>query len=489
MIENDIGVSELDYELTLNVDTRQNSVDNHACKTTEGLAECIRRGNHFAQDGGGHLYYYKNGVYKEDAEKAIKLAVVQLLAAFHQPIAWSTHKEGQAFNYIKIQAPKLLDCPDVNRINLLNGIYDVKKGELLPHNPNYRTTVQLNVWYDANAKCPAWEKFINETFLEEEDRITLFDIPAWLMTPFTDSQKAVVFEGEGSNGKSIYIDGITQFLGEQNICNVSMQKLGDRFTTTLLIGKLANISPDLPDIKLQSTGEFKALTGGDSLAAEYKHGAQFKFKPFARCLFACNAMPATTDVSEGFYRRLNIIKFEQHFDDDPIMKKKLNVTLGSKEELAGLFNKCVGLLPKVWERGITVTKRMEEALNNHRKENDPVAQWLEETVTYREGEWIEKKELFKEYQASGNKGSAARSQVWFGRAVMKYIEGVEVKQVKEFERVIGVYYNLTRKTEIDKEGILEVDLENDPDFGEIEDIISDNVNFPEGEMEDAEIEA
>ena len=57
---------------------------------------------------------------------------------------------------------------------------------------------------------------------------------------------------------------------------------------------------------------FKALTGEDFITAERKNKDPFSFRPYARFLFSCNEIPRNYgDKSEGFYRRLIIIRFEK----------------------------------------------------------------------------------------------------------------------------------------------------------------------------------
>ncbi|MGI6747558.1 MAG: DUF5906 domain-containing protein [Anaerovoracaceae bacterium] len=47
------------------------------------------------------------------------------------------------------------------------------------------------------------------------------------------------------------------------------------------------------------------------MTAERKNKNPFSFKPYARLLFSCNEIPRNYgDRSEGFYRRLIIIRFE-----------------------------------------------------------------------------------------------------------------------------------------------------------------------------------
>lgn len=435
----------LEHELDIQELTK---IDKLIARTAEGLYEIITRNNHFARDRGGRLYVYRNGVYHSCGNDAVELAVAQILEATQ--IKWTSHRSKEAKHYITVHAPLLLERPEINRLNVRNGIYNLSTKTLEPHDPEYRTTVQLNVEYDPNAICPAWDKFINEVFPDDEPELSKrlgYEIGAWLMVPITEDQKAVVCLGEGANGKSIYIECLEEFLGKDNTCNVSLQKLSERFTSTLLIGKLANISPDLSGDRIASTGEFKALTGGDSLAAEYKHGGQFKFTPFARCLFGCNSFPVSPDTSDGFYRRFNIIHFGHKFADNADVRRVIVSNLKSETEKSGYLNKCLEMVDRVIAHGISRTSAMLEAAIQHQKENDPLFEWLGER-TINEGH-IAKEELFLAYRQSGNVGKAARSQVSFGRDLKRYRPNVESKQIKIGNGVAWCFDGIRLRNDID----------------------------------------
>ncbi len=102
---------------------------------------------------------------------------------------------------------------------------------------------------------------------------------------------------------------------------------GDRFNRAELFGKLANIFADLPSKSIDDNGMFKALTGEDFITAERKNKDPFSFRPYARFLFSCNEIPRNYgDRSEGFYRRLLIIRFEKSVPKakrDPNLAEKL----------------------------------------------------------------------------------------------------------------------------------------------------------------------
>jgi putative DNA primase/helicase len=147
---------------------------------------------------------------------------------------------------------------------------------------------------------------------------------------------------------------------------------------------LANICADLPSRDLQSTSKFKAITGEDFIDAEYKHGAQFQFKPFSRLLFSANKPPQSNDASDAFLDRWWVIPFTERFQDSDqqIAAELLDARLTQTRELSGALNRALKWLPDVLDqRGLTQTSVMREAHDEFCAVSDPFRVWLAEFVS------------------------------------------------------------------------------------------------------------
>ncbi|MCX6630819.1 MAG: hypothetical protein NTW28_24650, partial [Candidatus Solibacter sp.] len=169
-----------------------------------------------------------------------------LLAHRGQSDWWTSHRQNEVVEYIRVDAPAIWPVPPLGVLNCANGLLDLATGELRDHDPSFLSPVQLPVHYDPDATCPAWLRFARQTFPSDAPDLA-WEIATWLMTPDTSIEKALLFHGEGGNGKSTYLSGLTSFLGGWNCTNLSLHKLeAGRFAAARLVGKLANICPDLP---------------------------------------------------------------------------------------------------------------------------------------------------------------------------------------------------------------------------------------------------
>jgi P4 family phage/plasmid primase-like protien len=387
------------------------------------IAELISGRHQFAQDAGGRLYIFRGGNYHPDGAAFVRRQVKHLLERMRLSSKWSSRKAEEVMKYIEVDAPLLWESPKLDVVNVLNGLLDVNARILSPHSADFLSPVQLPVKFDPSARCPAWDKFISEVFPGDSEAIA-WEIPAWLMTPNTSIQKAILLMGDGANGKSTYLRAVLAFIGKHNIAAVSLHRLeNDRFSAARLIGRLANICPDLPGTELTSTSVFKAITGGDAMMAEYKFKDSFEFVPYARLVFSANHPPKSQDASPAFFRRWFVVPFERTFADgapDTIPGDKLDAMLSDPAELSGVLNKALEALAAIRTRGLSESDSTLRATDEFRQATDPLAVWLDRKTILNPDAMTPQDYLHREYcRNCADAGRPTISKTAFGRAMKK----------------------------------------------------------------------
>lgn len=322
-------------------------------------------------------YKYFSGVYKKiqqiQAEKMVQDNLMVTEGKYNQIVDCEHQWRMKIFTDIKELNPN----PYI--INLKNGLYDVINNKLLPHDSKYLSTIQFNVKYDVNAKCPLFIKYLYEALDGDKDQVSLVqEILGYLLVPITSAQRTFVIHGEGNTGKSVLLHVINVILlGKENVSNVSWQDLGDKFRTAQLFGKLANIFADLPTKNIDDTGIFKALVGEDLVLCEEKFKRPFSFKSNARLVFSCNKIPISyNDKTKGFYRRILIIPFDNVVENvDVDLKKKLEA------EADGIFNFALMGLRKLMAQNYKFSEKQKniDALEKYRIESDSVLSFFTES--------------------------------------------------------------------------------------------------------------
>jgi P4 family phage/plasmid primase-like protien len=377
------------------------------------IADAITGRHRFAKDAGGKLYVFRSGCYQTDGAAFVGQQVKRLLERMKLSSKWTSHKSDEVVKYISVDAPELWEKPPRDRVNVLNGLLDVTARRLSPHSPDFLSSVQLPVKYDPAARCPAWDKFISQVFPDDSEAIA-WELPAWLMTPDTSIQKAALLMGGGSNGKSTYLRAVVAFIGKHNCSSVSLQRLeNDRFSVARLIGRLANICPDLPETELAGTSVFKAITGGDMLMAEYKFRDSFEFIPYARLVFSSNSPPRSPDASAAFFRRWLVVPFERraYMDGDPdkLPSNELDAMLADPAELSGVLNKALEAITEIRRRGLSEGESCRRAAEEFRQVTDPLAVWLDRNTILRSDAFTPMDQLHREY--CRNREAAGRATI------------------------------------------------------------------------------
>lgn len=369
------------------------------------LADEILRTDSFARDAGGRLYAFVEGVHRPGGGRVVAGRVKRILEQNHDTRRWSTHRAAEVEAYLAVDAPILWDRPPLDTLNIQNGLLNLDTHALTPHAPDHRSPIQLPLTYDAAARCSEWDAFIDEVFPEDCHTLA-YEIVAWLLCPDTSIQKAFLLRGDGENGKSTYLSAVTTALGAENVAGLDLQKLEtERFSTWRLLGKLANICPDLPSDHLTSTSIFKALVGGDRLLGEYKYGESFEFLPFCRLLFSANHFPQSKDSSYAFFRRWAVIPFDRTITKEQRMAKPdILARLTSPGELSGLLNRCLDVLPTLRSRGGFIQSETTTAARvEFQACTDPLAVWMDRHTVLDPVGLVTKKDLCLRYSAESEK--------------------------------------------------------------------------------------
>jgi len=396
------------------------------------IAEAITGRHRFARDAGGRLYIFRGGTYHADGAAFVRQQVKHLMDRMGTASKWTSHKAEEVVKNIELDAPALWDRPKTDVVNVLNGLLEVATRSLKPHSADFLSPVQIPVKFDPSARCPNWDKFIADVFPGDSEAIA-WEIPAWLMTPDTSIQKAILLTGDGANGKSTYLRAVLGFVGRQNVAAISLHRLeNDRFSVARLVGRLANICPDLPSEDLSSTSVFKAITGGDAILAERKFEESFEFVPFTRLIFSANHAPKSQDASSAFFRRWIVVPFERTFhsgDPGTIPRDQLDSTLADPNELSGVLNKALEALASIRSHGLSESESTRRALDEFRQTTDPVAVWLDRHTVLEPEALIPADRLWQDYnQDCVAKGRPTVSKTALGRAIAQLRPTIEKRQ-------------------------------------------------------------
>jgi len=336
------------------------------------------------------IYVWRDGYYQPYAASLIKEE-----CRFRLGEEFRTNRVNEVIDFIRASSFKDRGEEPPRLIPLLNGVLDIETMLLKPHSPEYMFFNLLPVEYNPTAKCPMVEKFLGEVAGCREDVDILLEVVAFCLYREYFIAKALMLVGEGSNGKSTFLNLVKTFLGKENVAGRSLQDLEEnRFAKADLNHKLANVYADLPDKALWRTGTFKMLTGRDLIAAERKFQQSFTFENYAKLLFSANKVPEVYDDTDAFFRRWIIVVFPNQFTNDkadPHILKKLT----TPEELSGLLNFVIPALKKLLQKGqFSYSKTTEEIREDYIRKSSPIGAFAMDCLATDSDAFIPKQELF-----------------------------------------------------------------------------------------------
>lgn len=344
---------------------------------------------------GEQFYVYKNGVFQHGGKQKLHEIIQKKLGS-----AWTSHKRNEVREWMQDHVYVHEDSigHPAHLINVKNGMYDLKTGELLPHKASYRSLTQINAEYNPDAKCPRLNQFIKEVFPKETHEL-IWDHAGYGLLPSFNLKKFLVLVGHGNNGKSVWLNVLTKCLGEENVSHEGLGDLSNnRFSINQLFGKLANIHADIESLPLERTGILKQLTGGDIIRAEIKYGGIFEFHNRAKLYFAVNELPYVKDYNEAFFKRLHIVKCPNSFtaeDADIHLMDKLT----SPEARSAWLNLAIDGAHRLMER-----QRFEEpesvrnAIKQYRHSSDSVCEFVDFHLIEAPGNIERQMDIYNAYQ-------------------------------------------------------------------------------------------
>lgn len=407
--------------------------------------------------GIGWLIYNKGVWEKKHADlrvinmakvTAVDIAKEQMYADEHQKNgirAWARKsQEGGRINYmLKLAQPDLVvdsDLLDKDRqlFNCANGVVNLRTGTLMKHSPEYYCTNHSDIEFDPNARCPLWTSFLNSIFCGNNELISFVQRSVgYSLTGETKEQCVFVLYGNGSNGKSTFLDVI------QSIQNTYHSKTrADAFMNT---GKNSDANPFLAMLRssrmvtASETDENKPLdesmikevTGDSTITVRSLHKDPFEFHPQFKLWLATNHKPEIRGTDDGIWRRIMLIPFNAKFYNAEDPNAPIEGPFKDKEMLQKLKAEAKGIFAwavrgaVAWNQGgLQVPDEVRAATEDYRTEMDVMGAFIEENTVRGIGKMIACSVLYENYKRwCTDAGCGAFSKNKFGRRL--YERGVQ----------------------------------------------------------------
>jgi putative DNA primase/helicase len=349
---------------------------------------------------GTRVYVYKDGVFQSGGESVIiDDAHIALGDVSNENRVKDVVKNIRISEKIGYD---LLNPKASTLINVKNGMLDWASGKLLPHSPEYLSTIQIDADYDPSSKSDHLDKFF-ESVLPADEIAVVEEFIGYLLLPDTSFNRCLVFVGEGGNGKTQFMSLIMGLLGQKNISNYSLHHISEeKFSVSGLFGSLANFYDELQTKHIKDTATFKMVTDGNPIKAEDKGKAPFSFRPFCRLVFATNEMPKSDDRSQAYFDRFIFIQLPNRIRGTRVeIRKYAQVLLQMPGVRSAFLNRALAGLRRLMDQGkFSNSESSTAAIEEYRRECNSAYDFVKEHCTFDDPtSWISRRDVYVRYRS------------------------------------------------------------------------------------------
>lgn len=288
-----------------------------------------------------------------------------------------------------------------NLLNTVSGNIDLLAGKMGPHRRSDMVTKMSPVAYHPEAKCPIWERFLNQvTAGNKALQDYLQRCVGYSLTGETKEHALFLLYGKGANGKSTFLEVIRHVLGDYaQTADFASFMVSKNQTVRNDIAKLNGArlvtATESESGKRMSEAVVKQLTGGDTVTARFLYSEHFEFVPQFKLWLGTNHKPKIVGADDGIWRRIRLIPFTVQFPkdrQDKDLPKKLKV------EAAAILNWALEGLRQWQKVGLDEPETVTDATSEYRADQDVLQHFIDARCKAAVGERVKGSSLYSSYK-------------------------------------------------------------------------------------------
>lgn len=290
-------------------------------------------------------------------------------------------------------------------INVANGYIDLTSRELYKHDINKMFSQITNTDYTEKMQPAVWLDFLNDIFAGDQKVIRYIQKAlGYSLTGSTREQIMFILFGKGRNGKSIFVEVISEILGDysNNMQAKSlMVKKNDNVNTDIArLSKARFVTSSEPNEGFRfDEGLIKQLTGGDKVTARFLYAEEFEYTPKFKIWVSTNHKPIIRGTDDGIWRRLVLIPFDVQIPEEKVDKDLKYKLL---REAPAILNWMAEGAYMWMQEGLAMPEKLKEASKAYRNEMDVIEQFIEDECKRVDDAKVKVNELYELYKRWAN---------------------------------------------------------------------------------------
>jgi putative DNA primase/helicase len=289
-------------------------------------------------------------------------------------------------------------------LNLLK-LSEVNESIISNHNRDNYITNYIDIPFNPNAKCPTWEKFLDDVFMGNKEMIKYVQrVIGYSLTGSNKEEVIFIFYGpKGRNGKTTLIKVVLRLLGTYAATTApsTFMKKGNtsRHALAEFVGKRFLSTSEVERGEELSVQLIKQITGRDPVEAERKYENPFTYLPSYKIFMLTNNKPSIFERRRAIWERIHLIEFNKYFEDyerDKDLDSKLQA------EMEGILRWALEGCMEWQRQGLNPPLEVQEAVREYADEQDIIGQFIQERCDVdpsNEEWWVPSEELYKNYNS------------------------------------------------------------------------------------------
>jgi putative DNA primase/helicase len=347
-------------------------------------------------------------------------------------------------------------------LGVRNGVVDLRTGICRPGQQSDRITQYIDIDFDPEATCPIWEASVAEWMQHDQELIDCASKAAgYSLCGDVSEQTWFGAIGKGSNGKSKFIGTLeavdAPYSHELAFTSIALSRTPDRQSNDMrgLKGKRFVWSTEPPEGMKLDEARLKRIAGESTLTGRFLYHEDEQFPNTVKFWIGLNHPPNVNDDTDGFWRKLCLIPFNQKYEIDPDKPLVDGAIRADKELSEKLKQEYPGILTwqvkwcLIWQKeGLSFPAKVREEVNKYRADSDMLAEFISECVTEDPESKTKAGDTFSAYKAF---------------CASRQIDGTDVLKLTSFGRKMGMKFKRSARS---KSGFfyLGIRVKDQPDY-------------------------
>ena len=260
-----------------------------------------------------------------------------------------------------------------------NGLLRLHGRVLMAHDPDLFSPNSLPIAYNADAKAPMFQDFMDSSFPGEARQTLALQFLGFYVSGLKYPQKMLIITGPTRSGKGTYVRILEMLLGEAKTKALDPKSLAYTFGLEGLEKAMVGVFDDIRQLSAEDKRRLVEfilnVVGGGKIPHARKNKSEWNDRVPARLLYIGNAWPPLEDNANALAARFEHLDTPNSYpvgegnkDYEPLLKPEAN----------GIFNRALDGLDSLLETGQFQRVETSESARDHARTGGPMMQFVDE---------------------------------------------------------------------------------------------------------------